>query len=210
MGRKAHGALALAALGLAWALAACDGQGTDGQAPPALPHAVMTPAPKSLALPALKGSEGPLDWAQLKGRWLWVYLGYANCPDVCPTALANLAGEYRGLKQPERVQLVFVSVDPERDTPEKLKRYASFYHPAFWGATGDRLAVDAVAKAFGASYLIDKPATAGPDFNYPVSHTNLAFIVDPEGRYVGAYVPEATKGGLSGDFNALLSPNPAR
>lgn len=208
---KGGWAVALAGGFLALGLVACDGTpSTEPQAAPKLPHAVMTPAPKALQLPGLTGTQGPLNWASFQGRWLWVYLGYANCPDVCPTALAGLAEEYRALKQPKQVQVVFVSVDPERDTPEKLKSYVHFYHPAFEGASGSRLAVDAVAKAFGASYLIDKPATATADFNYPVSHTNLAFIIDPQGRYVGAYLPESGgKGQLAADFNALAAQEPA-
>lgn len=204
---RAWRGLAAAALGLgALALVACDGASTDPKAP-SFPHAVLTPAPKALNLAPLQAPGVPWDWSKLRGRWSWVYFGYGNCPDVCPTALSNLAANHRALLAPQAVQVVFVSVDPDRDRPEKLRDYVRFYDPSFMGLSGTRANVDAVTKAFGATYVIDKPATAGADFNYPVSHTNLAFVLNPEGQLVAAYAPEAGKpDDMAQDFNAILAP----
>lgn len=189
--------LAIAGLALA--------AGCAGRSGSEFPHAIMTPAATPTLPPvALRAAGGELKPADLAGRWVWLYFGYANCPDVCPTALAEVAQAYKRLKRPERVVPVFVSVDPARDTPQTLKAFAAFYHPAIRAVTGPRAAIDAWAQAVGAAYVLDKPARPGGA--YDVSHSNLIFVLDPAGRYVATYVPGSGVDGLVGDFDAQTAP----
>ena len=167
------------------------------------PHAVLTPAPaKDLAAVQLTGEDGqPFKVSDLKGKWVWLYFGFTHCPDVCPAAMDYMAAEYKLLKDPSRVVPLFVSVDPKRDDPAALKRYAQYYGDAFVGATGDKEAIDALTKSVGAGYVIDKPSKPGGDYN--VSHTNLVFVLDPQGRFTAGYVPVPESGEMASDFNAL-------
>jgi protein SCO1/2 len=186
-----------AALGLALLTTACP----DKQA--RFPHAVMTPgAPLALPSAALVGEGGkPFALSSLQGRWVWLYFGFTNCPDVCPVAMDFMADEYKRLKNPKAVQVVFVSVDPQRDDPKKLMAFARFHHPAFIGVTGDDATLNTLTHSLNASYVIDKPAKPGG--NYGVSHTNLIFLLDPTGRQVATYVPGAKPGDMAADMNAL-------
>ena len=177
--------------------------GCPGQPAEQFPHAVLTPAPaKELAAVKLTGMDGqPFTVEDLKGKWVWLYFGFTHCPDVCPAAMDYMAAEYKLLKDPSRVVPLFVSVDPKRDDPAALKRYAQYYGDAFVGATGDKEAIDALTKSVGAGYVIDKPSKPGGDYN--VSHTNLVFVLDPQGRFTAGYVPVPESGEMASDFNAL-------
>jgi protein SCO1/2 len=164
----------------------------------------MTPSPKPLPSAALVHGDGKQAAAALlQGHWTWLYFGYANCPDVCPAALDFASREYRKLERPERVRVVFVSVDPARDRAPKLKQFVEFYHPTFTGVTANAATIDTLTRAVGASYVIDKPATPGG--SYTVSHSNMVFALDPEGRLVAVYVPEGKPGALAEDFNRLTA-----
>ncbi len=126
------------------------------------------------------GSEIGLE--QLKGRWTFVFFGYTFCPDVCPTTLANLAAVFR-LLEPEfpvsDVQVIFISVDPERDTPSRLKQYVPHFDSRFVGAVGTRDQLDAFTRQLGAMYFIDAEDRTE---NYLVSHNSSLFLIDPGAR----------------------------
>ncbi|NJD24216.1 MAG: SCO family protein [Betaproteobacteria bacterium] len=134
---------------------------------------------------SLASASGPVKLSDFRGRVVIVYFGYTYCPDVCPTALAAIGAGLRLLSGDEaaRVAVVFISVDPERDSPERLKDYAGFFHPAIVGVTGNAAELAAIASRYGAFYAKQKVATAGG--GYVVDHTADAFVVDPGGRLVG-------------------------
>jgi protein SCO1/2 len=189
-------------LALVLSLSAC-----HGSQPPPYPHAIMTPVPnRPLPALALRGPHGPFSLTSLKGHWVWIFFGYTHCPDVCPLSLSYMAGEYQKLKRPQGVKVVFVSVDPKRDGPAMLKAYTAYYQPNFIGISGTQDALAALAKPFGALYVIEKPSKPGE--NYEVSHTNLIFVLDPQGRYVASYAPGEKAGEMASDFNALMSASP--
>jgi protein SCO1/2 len=129
----------------------------------------------------LQSAAGPLDTKALRGKVLLVYFGYANCPDICPASLAAGTQALNALKpaERERTRLIMVSVDPERDTPARLKEYAAYFHPAMVGVTGTSAEVAAVAKAYGAGY-VRQPAKA--DGSYAVDHSADTYVVAPDGR----------------------------
>jgi protein SCO1/2 len=128
----------------------------------------------------------PRTLADFRGKAVVLFFGYTQCPDVCPTTLAELAEAMKRLgADASRVQVLFVSVDPDRDTPELLKQYVPAFNPTFLGLTGDAAAVERTAKEFKIIYRKQPGATPG---SYTVDHSAGTFIYDPQGRlrvYVG-------------------------
>ncbi len=117
----------------------------------------------------------------LKGKWSAVFFGYTFCPDVCPLTLQTLADAQERLgPKAARFQVVFISVDPARDTPAQLKTYLS--NPAYpkgtIGLTGSDAQVNAAAKAY---YVLHQKAGSGPD--YQVEHSSAIYLMDPKGRF---------------------------
>lgn len=131
-----------------------------------------------LALPDLEGRTRNL--ADFAGQVVVVFFGYTQCPDVCPTTMAELAQLRQSLgKAGERLQVVFVTVDPERDSTEILQRYMASFDPSFVALRGSLEQTAATAKDFKLYYA--KVPGARPD-SYTVDHTAGAFVFDPSGR----------------------------
>jgi protein SCO1 len=120
-----------------------------------------------------------------RGKYLLVFFGYTYCPDVCPTTLAVMkaALEMMGSRGVQIVPL-FITVDPKRDTPEKLKSYLSSFGPRFIGLTGDDKSIGAVAKEYRV-YFQAHAADNGGD--YAVDHSGIIYLMDPNGRFVANY-----------------------
>lgn len=132
----------------------------------------------------LQSAAGPVSLSDFRGKLVLVYFGYTYCPDICPTSLASTAEALKQLTPAElsRVAMIFVSVDPKRDTPERLKEYAEFFHPAIIGVTGTPAVIAEVAKRYGVFYAEQKVATAGE--GYVVDHSSDTFVVAPDGQVV--------------------------
>ena len=133
----------------------------------------------------LQSADGPVSLKDFRGKVVLVYFGYTYCPDICPTSLAATS---EGLKQltPEelaRVAMIFVSVDPKRDTPARLKEYAGFFHPAMVGVTGTPEEIAGIAKRYGVFYAEQKVETAGG--GYVVDHSADTYVIAADGRLVG-------------------------
>jgi len=118
--------------------------------------------------------------ADFRGKAVVVFFGYVHCPDVCPTTLADLkvAREQLG-DDGKRVQVLFVTVDPQRDTPQLLASYVPAFDPSFLGLYGDAAATARVAKEF--KVFFQKVPGKTPD-NYSVDHTSASYVFDPQGR----------------------------
>lgn len=133
----------------------------------------------------LDGVHGPVSLHDFRGKVVVLYFGYTYCPDICPTSLAILGQALEQLTPAElaRVQPIFVSVDPERDSPAQLAGYTRFFHPSIIGVTGtpDRLA--AIARQYGAAYARQQDSSAG---GYVVDHTALTYVIDPAGNLVAS------------------------
>lgn len=131
----------------------------------------------------LQSSNGPLSLRDLRGKVVLVYFGYTFCPDICPTSLAFTAQGLDLLDKHElaRTQILFVSVDPERDTLVKLKEYGAFFHPNITGLTGSSREIDKVARLYGASYARKDTGSAG---GYVMDHSASTYVVDPDGKLV--------------------------
>jgi protein SCO1/2 len=118
--------------------------------------------------------------ADFRGMAVVVFFGYTQCPDVCPATMATLAEAMRKLgMDSHRVQGIFITLDPERDTPELLSRYVPAFHPTFLGLRGDAAQTENVAKEFKVVYRKVPGASAD---SYTVDHSAGMFIFDPEGR----------------------------
>ena len=130
---------------------------------------------------ALTGHDGrPRTLADFRGKVVVLFFGYTQCPDVCPTTLSELAETMRRLgPDAERVQVLFATVDPERDTPELLARYVPAFNPAFLGLSGDAEATARTAKEFKIIYQKQPGATPG---TYTMDHSAGTFVFDPQGR----------------------------
>jgi protein SCO1/2 len=129
----------------------------------------------------LQGTAGPVDSKALRGNVLLVYFGYINCPDICPVSMAAGAAALNALTPAERAKtrMIMISVDPERDTPAKLKEYVAYFHPAMIGAVGTATETAAIAKSFGVGY-VRQPTR--PDGGYAVDHSSQTFVIGPDGK----------------------------
>ena len=118
--------------------------------------------------------------ADYRGKAVVIFFGYTQCPDVCPTTLAELAEVMKRLgPDADRVQVLFVTVDPERDTADLLSKYVPAFDPRFMGLRGDAAATEAVAKEFKIIYQKQPGATPG---SYTMDHSAGTYIFDPQGR----------------------------
>jgi protein SCO1/2 len=174
---------------------------------PRLESAVLYPQPRSVPDFQLTRVDGkPLTLADWRGRWTVVYFGYASCPDVCPTTLASLKQVWKELADSglhERVVIDFISVDPQRDTPERLGPYVAFFSPDFVAATGSDEQLTSLTRSLGLLYF----RTTGSDGAIQVDHSGSAVIIDPQGRQIGIFRPPFAPAALARDLAALAATN---
>ena len=130
---------------------------------------------------ALNGHDGkPRTLADFRGKAVLVFFGYTHCPDVCPTTLADAAQALKALgKDADRVQVLFVTVDPERDTPDVLSKYVPAFDPRFLGLHGDAAAIQKAAKEFKIYY--EKRPGKAPE-EYTMDHSGQSYVFDAQGR----------------------------
>jgi protein SCO1/2 len=164
----------LAALAAAALLAACD----PGR--PSFKSVDVTGADWGRELALTDHTGKPRTLADFKGKVVVVFFGFTQCPDVCPTTLAEMKAVKEKLGQDgERLQVLFVTVDPERDTAELLAKYVPAFDPTFLGLYGDAEATARTAKEFKVYY---KKVPGSSPTNYSVDHTAASYVYDPSGR----------------------------
>jgi protein SCO1/2 len=192
-------------LGLAWAAAwvgRAEGESVaeafSRQAARLLGHDMPAPSAGGVQLPQGMALGGPFSLvdhhgravteADFAGRFLLVYFGFTYCPDVCPTELGTIAAALDALEgQGDRVTPVFITVDPERDTPEALADYVSRFHPRMVGLTGSAAQVAAAARAYRVFYArVNRPETT----QYLMDHSSFIYLVGPDGRVRALFRPE--------------------
>jgi protein SCO1 len=141
---------------------------------------------------------------ELRGHWTVVFLGFTFCPDVCPTTLAELAQaqkRWAALPESTRPRVLFVSVDPERDSIEKLGEYAHGFHKDTLAATADVPALEAFAKSLSLVFA-KTPLGDGPD-QYTMDHSSALVVLDPQGRMAGVIQPPLEPKAIAADLIAL-------
>jgi protein SCO1/2 len=122
--------------------------------------------------------------ANFKGRPFLVFFGFTHCPDICPTALFEMSEVLKRLgSDADKTAALFISVDPERDTPEKLKDYVSSFHPRVIGLTGTPGEIEAVTRTYRA-YAKKVPLDGG---GYTMDHSAIVYLMDKEGRFVAPF-----------------------
>ncbi|MDP3483214.1 MAG: SCO family protein [Sulfuricella sp.] len=128
----------------------------------------------------LHSANGPLSLHDLKGKVVLLYFGYTFCPDICPTSLGFTSQALASLDKAEldKVQMLFVTVDPERDTLDKLKAYTAYFHPSILGLSGTPEEIARVAKSYGAVYAKQETGSAG---GYVVDHSANTYVIAPDG-----------------------------
>ncbi|OEC38925.1 cytochrome c oxidase assembly protein [Pseudomonas sp. 1D4] len=145
---------------------------------------VLLPQPRTVPAISLTDQDGkPIAMNELKDKWSLLFFGYTFCPDICPTTLAQMR-ELKGLLPEaarDRVRIVMVSVDPNRDTPQQLKQYLGYFDPAFLGATGELASIQKLANAVSIPFI---PADTSKE-NYTVDHSGNLVVIGPDGTQRG-------------------------
>lgn len=162
---------------------------------------LLWPEPKALTPFALQATDGKtFDLTRLEGHWTFLFFGYTYCPDVCPTALSTMAQTVKRIADGDRVQVVFVSVDPARDTVERMRDYVEFFDPTFVGATGPLDELEPLTRQLGVLHIRGQADEQG---NYDVDHSASLLLVGPKGRLIGIFQAPQTAEEIAGRFNAM-------
>lgn len=134
----------------------------------------------------LTSQAGPVSLSDFKGKVVVMYFGFLSCPEVCPNSLLVIRKALKRLDDQglENTQALLVSIDPKRDTPEKLAKYAEYFHPNFKGITGTKDTIDTVTKQYGAYYNFTEIESVSQD--YGVEHSSRYYVIDPQGKLVTA------------------------
>ncbi|MCP4472146.1 MAG: SCO family protein [Gammaproteobacteria bacterium] len=140
----------------------------------------------------LQSFHGPVSLKQYRGNVVLLFFGYTSCPDVCPMALSILSGAFSRLEPEElgKIRALFVSLDPDRDTPELLGRYTGFFHPNIVGITGEVDVIDQIVGNYGVVYK--KKRNPDSPTGYSISHTPDILVVDGEGQLLKWRIEPAT------------------
>ena len=155
-------------------------------------------------VPLIDGDGQPVHLRDLHKKWLVLFFGYASCPDVCPMSLAYLGRELRDSGDiAEQVQPVFVSVDPQRDSPEVLKRYTQAFDARILGATGTAENLATISKKLGVYYEVTPDSSDASGKNYTIVHSGAFFILRPDGTVVKTLSPPQAPGALSEALRTL-------
>jgi len=143
----------------------------------------------------------PITDEDMKGHPFLVFFGYTHCPDICPTTLFEMSEVMRALgKDADGINVLFITVDPERDTPAVMKDYLSSFDPHLRGGTGDQKAIDAVEKAYRV-YAKKVPAEKG---DYSMDHTALVYLMDKQGRFVAPFKLDRKPEAAAADLRRYL------
>jgi cytochrome oxidase Cu insertion factor (SCO1/SenC/PrrC family) len=138
------------------------------------------------------------------GKYTLVFFGFTSCPDICPAGLQLMAGALEKLgTKAQRITPIFISVDPQRDTPEKLAAYVKNFDPRLVGLTGTPEEIAAVAKAYKV-YYAKVPSKERPD-DYTMDHTSIIYVMDPKGEFVTHFTPSTSVDDLAAKLYKIVS-----
>jgi protein SCO1 len=185
--------LAAVAIGAGFALYQRSHQPVVLRAGTALPQARSIP---DFAFTDQHGN--PFSREDLAGHWTLLFTGFTNCPDVCPTTLALMAELKRDVARDD-LRFLFVSVDPERDTPEVIGQYLAHFDPGFTGATGTREEVERFTAGLGLAQV----RNPGVGDAYTVDHSTAFVLIDPDARLAGYFQAPHVRTALAADLAAL-------
>lgn len=165
-------------------------------------HGTVLQSPEPVSDFTLQSAEGPVSLHDFRGKYVVLYFGYTTCPDVCPATMSVLARAMEKLgRQAEKVQVIMVSVDPERDTPEKVSQYARRFNGAFLGLTGTPDEIARIAAVFGIFYEKEEVDSAA---GYLVTHTASTMVLNEQGRLVLIWPFGVTADEVAADLQHLV------
>lgn len=170
--------------------------------PPRFEAGTLLSAPRPLPAFELVDADGErFTRENLAGDWTLVFFGFTHCPDVCPNTLFMLDRVVDQLREQNGAapRVLFVSVDAERDTPEKIRAYLDYFDPAFAGATGDRANLDKVTQAMSVAYEL-QPLDEG----YDVIHSSTLVLIGPDAAVHGFFTPPLHADAIAADVGQLL------
>ncbi len=174
---------------------------------PELQTVRLFPQPRELPPFALQQSDGTqLVPGELHGHWTLVFLGFTHCPDICPTTLAELARaqkQWEALPEARRPRVLFVSVDPERDSPDRIGEYAAFFHRDTLAATADIPSLEAFARSLSLVFMKVPAADGAPADAYSIDHSAALALLDPKGRMAGVVQAPLEPAAIAADLAAL-------
>lgn len=150
------------------------------------------------------GAGNPRNFTEFKGKVVLVFFGYTSCPDICPGSLRKYASLYESLPEDDakRLQVIFISVDPERDYPERTDTFVKWFHPDFLGLSGTSEQIADIAGQFKVIY--SKQAVEG-SMDYVIDHSSNAYLIDPKGQ-LRLVIPEsANSEWIVSDLRKLLA-----
>lgn len=163
--------------------------------------------PRTLPAFSLRQSDGTqLIPGELKGHWTLVFLGFTHCPDVCPTTLAELSvaqKQWDSIPESTRPRVLFVSVDPERDPPDRIGEYAHGFHKDTLAATADIPALETFTKSLGMVFGKVPAPEGAPADQYTMDHSASMAVLDPQGRMAGLIRPPLDPNAIAADLAAL-------
>ena len=169
---------------------------------PSYNGAVIEP-PVEFADFTLEGPRGPVSLSDFEGKYVALFFGFTRCEDVCPTTLADLNYGLGGLGDyADDLQVIFVSVDWRRDTPESAGQYAHLFNPAFLGLGGSQDEIEAVTGEYGIYYLFGPPDAQG---NYEVEHTTSVLVLDKAGNLILTWPQGTSAEQIKQDMQTLVS-----
>jgi protein SCO1/2 len=168
-------------------------------APPKLRAGTALPKPRSIADFSLTGQDGrPFTREDLRDHWTLVFTGFTNCPDICPATLATMADLGHRVAR-EDLRLLFVSVDPGRDTPEVIRRYLAHFGAGIAGATGTREDIERFTSGLGLAQVVN-PGAGG---EYTVDHSTALVLIDRRARLAGYFQAPHAADAIAADLAAL-------
>jgi protein SCO1/2 len=151
----------------------------------------------------------PLTRSQLTGQWSLMFIGFTHCPDICPIALQTLTDMVKAIDDTDvssALQIYFVSVDPERDSPEILAKYVTYFNPAFRGATAPLEQLTPLTRALGIAHAIRNKTDASPD--YDVDHSAAIVLINPRAEYAGLFGAPQDALAMARDMTRIIERNP--
>ena len=165
-------------------------------------HGTVIQSPETSYDFTLTGGSGDVSLSDFRGKLVLIYFGYTFCPDICPATLGNVNQALKQIgSKAEDIQLIMVSLDPQRDTPEKLEQYVAHFNPTFIGITGTQEQVDTVTSLYGIFYEKKEGSEAT---SYLIDHTATLMVIDREGYLKLVFPFGVTADEIADDLKYML------